>query len=75
MAARRRAVPTRERLAALVRRFQGRRVLVVADLVADEFLYGRIDRVSREDIRRVATEYFTESNRSIAYLEPEGEGQ
>lgn len=42
------APPTAERLAALVRRFQGRRVLVVADLVADEFLYGRIDRVSRE---------------------------
>jgi D-glycero-beta-D-manno-heptose-7-phosphate kinase len=42
------AEPTAERLHALVRRFQGRRVLVVADLVADEFLYGRIDRVSRE---------------------------
>lgn len=40
--------PTGERLAELVRRFHGRRVLVVADLVADEFLYGRIDRVSRE---------------------------
>jgi rfaE bifunctional protein kinase chain/domain len=41
-------VPSRERLTGLVRRFKGRRVLVVADLVADEFLYGRIDRVSRE---------------------------
>jgi len=40
--------PTAERLATLMRRFRGRRVLVVADLVADEFLYGRIDRVSRE---------------------------
>jgi len=48
MAPRPRAVPTGERLAELLRRFQGRRVLVVADLVADEFLYGRIDRVSRE---------------------------
>src|SRR6185295_3644123 len=42
------APPTAERLAALVRRFQGRRVLVVADLVADEFVYGRVQRVSRE---------------------------
>ncbi len=29
-----------------------------------------IDGVSREDIQRVAKEYFTESNRSIAYLVP-----
>ncbi len=35
-------------LAALVRRFRGRRILVLADLVADEFLYGRVQRVSRE---------------------------
>jgi len=28
--------------------FRGRRVLVLADLVADEFVYGRIERVSRE---------------------------
>jgi rfaE bifunctional protein kinase chain/domain len=48
MAQRLHPVPSRQRLAALVRRFQNRRVLVVADLVADEFLYGRIDRVSRE---------------------------
>jgi rfaE bifunctional protein kinase chain/domain len=48
MAPRPRTAPSRERLAGLVRRFKGRRVLVVADLVADEFLYGRIDRVSRE---------------------------
>jgi rfaE bifunctional protein kinase chain/domain len=38
----------RGRLEALLARFSGRRVLVLADLVADEFLYGRIDRVSRE---------------------------
>jgi len=37
-----------ERLAALVRRFRGRRVLVLADLVADEFVYGRVERISRE---------------------------
>ena len=38
----------RDRLDAVIDRFSGRRVLVLADLVADEFLYGRIDRVSRE---------------------------
>ena len=36
------------RLEALVRGFRGRRVLVLADLVADEFAYGRVERVSRE---------------------------
>ena len=36
------------RLEALVRRFRGRRVLVLADLVADEFVYGRVERISRE---------------------------
>jgi len=36
------------RLEALVRGFRGRRVLVVADLVADEFVYGRVERISRE---------------------------
>jgi rfaE bifunctional protein kinase chain/domain len=40
--------PLRERLADLVRAFRGRRVLVVADLVADEFVYGRVERISRE---------------------------
>jgi rfaE bifunctional protein kinase chain/domain len=37
-----------ERLAALVRAFRGRRVLVLADFVADEFVYGRAERLSRE---------------------------
>jgi rfaE bifunctional protein kinase chain/domain len=37
-----------DRLTALVRAFRGRRVLVLADLVADEFVYGRAQRVSRE---------------------------
>ena len=32
----------------LVRGFRGRRVLVVADLVADEFVYGKVERISRE---------------------------
>ena len=36
------------RLEALVRGFRGRRVLVVADLVADEFVYGKVERISRE---------------------------
>ncbi|HEV7499343.1 MAG TPA: PfkB family carbohydrate kinase, partial [Vicinamibacteria bacterium] len=35
-------------LAAAVDDFQGKRVLVVADLVADEFLYGSVQRISRE---------------------------
>ena len=37
-----------ERLAALVRSFGGRRVLVLGDLVADQFVFGEISRVSRE---------------------------
>ena len=36
------------RLEAIVRGFRGRRVLVLADLVADEFVYGRVERISRE---------------------------
>jgi rfaE bifunctional protein kinase chain/domain len=38
----------RERLLALVDSFSGRRVLVVGDLIADEFIYGQVARVSRE---------------------------
>jgi rfaE bifunctional protein kinase chain/domain len=38
----------RERLAAIVERFSRARVVVVGDLVADQFLYGEISRVSRE---------------------------
>lgn len=37
-----------ERLAALVRGFGGRRVLVLGDLLADQFVSGEISRVSRE---------------------------
>jgi D-glycero-beta-D-manno-heptose-7-phosphate kinase len=36
------------RLEAIALGFRGRRVLVLADLVADEFVYGRVERVSRE---------------------------
>jgi rfaE bifunctional protein kinase chain/domain len=38
----------RERLLALVDAFSSRRVLVVGDLIADEFIYGEVARVSRE---------------------------
>src|SRR5438067_11699023 len=40
--------PLQERLAQLVREFARCRVTVVGDLVADQFLYGEISRVSRE---------------------------
>jgi rfaE bifunctional protein kinase chain/domain len=36
------------RLLAVVERFEGRRVAVLGDLVADEFVYGDIARISRE---------------------------
>src|SRR5256885_9598703 len=36
------------RLLALVDAFSSRRVLVVGDLIADEFIYGEVSRVSRE---------------------------
>jgi rfaE bifunctional protein kinase chain/domain len=39
---------TADRLLALVRQFRGRRLAVVGDLLADEFIYGRVERVSRE---------------------------
>jgi bifunctional ADP-heptose synthase (sugar kinase/adenylyltransferase) len=38
----------RERLVWLVDRLAGRRVLVVGDVIADEFIYGQVARVSRE---------------------------
>src|SRR3954466_16283301 len=38
----------KERLLSLVDGFSSRRVLVVGDLIADEFIYGEIARVSRE---------------------------
>src|ERR671932_1542398 len=38
----------KERLIELVREFPRRRVVVVGDLVADQFLHGEISRVSRE---------------------------
>lgn len=41
-------LPGKDRLLALVAAFQGRRIAVVADLVIDEFLNGRVERISRE---------------------------
>jgi D-glycero-beta-D-manno-heptose-7-phosphate kinase len=38
----------RERLLSLIDGFSSRRVLVVGDLIADEFIYGEVARVSRE---------------------------
>ena len=38
----------KERLLALIDRFTSRRLLVVGDLIADEFIYGEVARVSRE---------------------------
>lgn len=37
-----------ERLTSIVERFAQRKIVVVGDLVADQFLYGEISRVSRE---------------------------
>ena len=38
----------KERLLALIDGFSNRRVLVVGDIIADEFIYGEVARVSRE---------------------------
>ncbi len=38
----------RSRLLEIINRFSSRKILVVGDLIADEFLYGQISRVSRE---------------------------
>ena len=38
----------RERLLAIIDGFSGRRILVIGDLIADEFVYGEAARVSRE---------------------------
>jgi len=37
----------KERLLALVDGFARRRVLVVGDVIADEFIYGHVERISR----------------------------
>src|SRR5438067_3766983 len=38
----------KERLLGLVDGFSSRRILVIGDLIADEFIYGEVARVSRE---------------------------
>src|SRR3989442_14828415 len=38
----------KERLLGLIDGFSSRRVLIVGDVVADEFIYGEVARVSRE---------------------------
>src|ERR671926_1260606 len=38
----------KERLLALVDAFASRRVLIVGDVIADEFIYGEVSRISRE---------------------------
>jgi len=48
VAARPQSILTAARAEALVARFGRVRVAVVGDLVADEFIYGQLDRVSRE---------------------------
>jgi rfaE bifunctional protein kinase chain/domain len=43
-----RTAPSPARLRQILRRFGRVRLIVAGDLIADEFIYGRIDRVSRE---------------------------
>ena len=38
----------KERLLGLIDAFTGRRLLVIGDLIADEFIYGEVARISRE---------------------------
>jgi D-glycero-beta-D-manno-heptose-7-phosphate kinase len=42
------AAPIHDRLLALIDRFPSQRIVVFGDLLADEFVYGRVARVSRE---------------------------
>ena len=37
--------------------FRGRRVVVIGDVVADEFVYGRVARVSREALVMLDTQW------------------
>ena len=39
---------TRERFQALLKRFQTTQVLVLGDLILDEFIWGKVDRISPE---------------------------
>lgn len=42
------AAPDRNRLLDLIGAFSGRRIVVLGDVIADEFVYGEISRISRE---------------------------
>ena len=42
------AAPVHDRLLELIDRFSAARIVVLGDLLADEFVYGRVARVSRE---------------------------
>jgi rfaE bifunctional protein kinase chain/domain len=41
-------MPTSDRLSTLITSFRGKRLVVFGDLIADEYVYGRVARVSRE---------------------------
>ncbi|MFA5908752.1 MAG: PfkB family carbohydrate kinase [Vicinamibacterales bacterium] len=41
-------MPTPDRLSSLIASFRGKRLVVFGDLIADEYVYGRVARVSRE---------------------------
>ncbi len=41
-------MPTPDRLSSLIASFRGQRLVVFGDLIADEYVYGRVARVSRE---------------------------
>jgi rfaE bifunctional protein kinase chain/domain len=41
-------MPTSDRLSTLIASFRGKRLVVFGDLIADEYVYGRVARVSRE---------------------------
>ena len=41
-------MPTLDRLSQLIASFRGKRLVVFGDLIADEYVYGRVARVSRE---------------------------
>lgn len=41
-------MPTLDRLSSLIASFRGKRLVVFGDLIADEYVYGRVARVSRE---------------------------
>ncbi len=41
-------MPTPNRLNSLIAAFRGKRIVVFGDLIADEYVYGRVARVSRE---------------------------